>query len=116
VSIVNLSSYRRTRSIAARGPALAEIMDALLHNGGALHRSEVARQVAAWRGVRAREDIIAIELELAEAFRDYLATTDTRTRPPLLFQPFGPHSYRWALTEAGRALLLDRHAPRRRTR
>lgn len=112
MSIVNLSSYRRTHSIAARGPALAEIMDALLHNGGALHRSEVA----AWRGVRAREDIIAIELELAEAFRDYLATTDTRTRPPLLCQPFGPHSYRWALTEAGRALLLDRHAPRRRTR
>lgn len=119
MSIVNLASYRRARSARptkACGPALADIMDALHRHGGALHRSEVARQVAAWRGIRAREDIITIELELDKAFRDYLASADNRTRPPLLFQPFGPRSYRWALTDAGRALLSDRQLSRRQTR
>jgi hypothetical protein len=119
VSIISLASYRRARSARptkACGPALADIMDALHRNGGALHRSEVARQVAEWRGIRARQDILAIEAELDHAFRDYLATADTRTQPPLLFQPFGPRSYRWALTDAGRALLSDRHVSRRRTR
>ncbi len=119
MSIVNLASYRRARSARpnkACGPALADIMDALNQHGGALHRSEVARQVAEWRGLRAREDIFAIEMELDRAFRDYLAAAEARSQPPLLFQPFGPRSYRWALTDAGRTLLSDRHVSRRRTR
>lgn len=119
MSIVNLAGYRRARSARpdkACGPELADIMDALHLSGGALHRSEVARQVAEWRGLRARRDIVAIELELDQAFRNYLAAAEAQSRSPLLFLPFGPRSYRWALTDAGRALLSDRHVSRRRTR
>lgn len=119
MSIVNIASYRRARSARparACGPALADIMDALHHHGGALHRSEIARQVAKWRGLRTREDILTLEMELDRTFADYLAAAEARSQPPLLFQPFGPRSYRWALTDAGRTLLADRHVSRRRTR
>jgi len=119
MSVVHLASYRRPRptgSIKAVGPELADIMDALFHNGGALHRSEVARQVGDWRGLRAREDISALERDLDLAFQSYLAAAESRKQPPLLFQPFGPRSYRWALTDAGRTLLMDQHVSRHRTR
>lgn len=117
--VVQLATYRRGRAPAplkAGGPLLADILDALHRNGGAQHRSEVARQVAEWRGLRTRPDVLALEEELDRAFKDYLGAAETRSQPPLLFQPFGPRSYRWALTEAGRAMLSDRHLPRRRTR
>lgn len=119
MSIVQLDGYRRSAAagpLKAFEPALTDIMDALLHHGGASHRSEVARQVAEWRGLRSREDIVAIEMELDRAFRDYLVAAETRAQPPFLFQPLGPRSYRWALTDAGRAHLSNHHVSRRRIR
>lgn len=108
MTIVNLAAYRervRLRSTKALSPALSDIMDALQVGGGALHRSTVVRQVAAWRGVRNREDLAALDTELQEAFEDYIRYASRSRKPALLRKPLGFDSYRWAITDAGRDLL-----------
>lgn len=111
--VINLSAYRgRTgrRATGEIGPPLADIMKALHHRGGALHRSAVVRQVASWRGLRAAESLSDLNSELIEAFEDYIRTARRKRTPPLLEKPLGADSHRWALTDAGRQALHDLEA------
>ncbi len=115
VTVVNLADFRRhsgRNTSQALGPDLADIMDALHLGGGALHRSVVVRQVAAWRGARTREEIAALDIELNLAFEEYIRFARRRRKLVLLQKPLGADSYRWAITDVGRQLLEDQASRR----
>jgi hypothetical protein len=114
MSVVELAAYRRLmRSVRLDDvwPAVAQILDALVASGGAAHRSDVIRRVAERRGLRAGPGRQALEAELILAFDRYMVFAATRQPPPLMHLPFGPGSYRWALTDAGRQLVGPAEAP-----
>ena len=109
MTVVELEAYRglvRTVRLDEVGPAIAEILEVLSASGGALHRADVAKRIAERRGLRAKEARRALEAEVFAAFERYLAFAAAPPQPPLMHLPFGHGSYRWALTEAGRLLIL----------
>lgn len=93
------------------GPSVAEILETLAASGGALHRTDVTKRIAERRGLRAGPARRELESELLEAFDRYLAFAASRPQAPLMHLPFGPGSYRWALTETGRQLMSLTEAP-----
>ncbi len=118
MTVVELAAYRRlmrSERFGDVGPAVAEILDTLAASGGALHRAEVAKRIAERRGLRAGPARRELEAELADAFERYLTFAATRPQAPLMDLPFGPGSYRWALTEAGRQLVNLAEAPKSRS-
>lgn len=118
MTVVELAAYRRLMASARLdevAPTVAEILDTLSACGGALHRADVAKRIAERRGVRAKPARQALEAELFEAFDSYLVFAAGRPQAPLMHLPFGPGSYRWALTEAGRQLIGPAEAPANRS-
>jgi hypothetical protein len=114
MTVVELAAYRRLmRAVRLDDvwPAVAEILESLAASGGAAHRSEVIKRIAERRGLRAGPGRQDLEAELLTAFDRYLVFAATRRPPPLMHLPFGPGSYRWALTEAGRQLIGPAEAP-----
>lgn len=114
MTVVELAAYRRLIRAGRLDdvwPTVAEILDALAASGGAAHRSDVVKRIAERRGLRAGPEREVLEAELLAAFDRYLVFAATRRPPPLMHLPFGPGSYRWALTDAGRQLIGPAEAP-----
>ena len=118
MTVVELATYRQLMGsvrLDEVAPTVADILDTLSACGGALHRTDVARRIAERRGVRAKPARQVLEAELFEAFDRYLVFAAARPQAPLMHLPFGPGSYRWALTEAGRQLIGPAEAPASRS-
>lgn len=106
-TVVSYFEHKR-RSGGARvrqiDPVMVEILDALLELGGGAHRQAVADQIALRRTGRSRPADAAVRSQIYAAFDAYMARAATRKAPSLLWQPLGPGSYRWALTDTGQGL------------
>lgn len=106
-TVVSYSEHKR-RAGGARvrqiDPLMVEILDALLDLGGGAHRQAVADQIAFRRTGRSRPADVSARSEIYAAFDAYMARAATSKAPPLLWQPLGPGSYRWALTDTGHHL------------
>lgn len=118
MTVVELAAYRPLMGFARLedvGPGVADILDTLSASGGALHRADVVKRIAERRGLRAKPARLELEAELFQVFDRYLAFAAGSPQPPLMHLPFGPGSYRWALTEAGRKLMNLTEAPTRQS-
>lgn len=110
MTVIELEAYRRVvraRRLGDIAPAVADILHVLVESGGALHRREVAQRLAERRGIFSREGRDAVEAEVFGAFDRYMQFAAGKRQAPLMHLPFGPGSYRWAVTEAGRRLLTE---------
>jgi hypothetical protein len=106
-SVVSYMEYR-TRAVRGRAsridPVMFQIVEALHFAGGATHRQAVADYIAhvhAGRPIAAGREL---QDEVYRAFAAHLAASARRKAEPLVRLPLGAHSYRWALTERGRAV------------
>lgn len=110
-TIINYSTYRSgVRPAAGRKPVdpiVAEIMAALAECGGSAHREIIANAIASRRAGRAVVASRDLQDEVYGGFERYVDQSSGRRQTARLCKPFGPDSYRWALTvktEAPQAL------------
>ena len=96
-------------------PIVGEVVHALLALGGSAHRDTVVTHIASARAGRTTTATSDLRAEIHAGFQSYIDAASTRRPAPLLHLPLGAGSYRWALTEAGRAL-FTRPAPSARER
>ncbi len=100
---------RRARRPARVDPALAEIIDALVHFRGQAHRDAVCHHIASNRAGEARRASEALKREIFNAFEAHMTRAEESKRArSLLYQPFGEGSYRWGLTRDAMRLLGQR--------
>ncbi|ADL00007.1 hypothetical protein MMB232_00649 [Brevundimonas subvibrioides] len=105
----NVISYAAFKAETRRiDPAVADIVDALRSLGGAAHREDVAHWIARRRAGRDVRATAAERDAVFNAFQTYMSAATRRRPAPLLHTPFGPGTYRWALTEACKVRLADR--------
>ncbi len=106
-SVVSYMDYR-TRATRGRGsridPVVFQILEALHFAGGATHRQAVADYIAHVRAGRPAAAGRKLQDEVYLALAAHLAASARRKAEPLVYLPLGEQSYRWALTERGRAV------------
>jgi hypothetical protein len=106
-SVVSYMDYR-TRATRGRGsridPVVFQILEALHFAGGATHRQAVADYIAHVRAGRPAAAGRELQDEVYRALAAHLAASARRKAEPLVCLPLGEQSYRWALTERGRAV------------
>lgn len=109
-SVVSYMDYR-ARATRGRGsridPVVFQIIEALHFAGGASHRQAVADYIAHVRAGRPAAAGRELQDEVYQAFDAHLAASARRKTEPLVRLPLGAHSYRWALTERGRAVFAS---------
>jgi len=101
-TIINYSTYRSgVRPAAGRKPVdpiVAEIMAALDECGGSAHREIIANAIASRRAGRTVVASRDLQDEVYGGFERYVDQSSGRRQAARLCKPFGPDSYRWALT------------------
>jgi hypothetical protein len=100
---------RRARRPARVDPALAEIIDALVHFRGQAHRDAVCHHIASNRAGEARRASEALKREVFNAFEAHMTRAEESKRArSLLDQPSGEGRYRWGRTRDAKRLLGER--------
>jgi len=96
-------------------PVIAEIVDALVHYRGQVHRDLVCDHIASTRAGMSITASAALRRDLIAAFHAHLDAMTAARRPRALVElPFGAGSHRWGLSAEGARLFEGRLAMSRR--
>jgi hypothetical protein len=92
----DMAAARLAKLVQDLDARMAEIVDALLELSGAAHRDAVIDRVARRRTGQPASP--GLKTELIAAFDAHRRALEARGLAPLVHQPFGARSHRWALT------------------